>query len=135
MRHDEPRLVDTSIPVEDQIQIERPRGASGTGALAPEVPLDREQTARAGDARRPWSPDDGAVQETGGCGPTPTAAVSCNDETRRSLNERGERLDRRREAIAFAIAEVAAQRERDGHPRPGCSCRRLLQPAGGQHAA
>ena len=53
MRHGELRLVDDGVAEQDQVEIQRPRGA-GVGPLAARFPLDLQQLAeqRAGIERR-----------------------------------------------------------------------------------
>ena len=63
MRHAEVRFVDDGVTEQDQVEIQRPRGAC-VGALAARFPLNRQQLAeqRAGIERR--LPDRDGVQKT-----------------------------------------------------------------------
>ena len=55
VRHDEPWLVEDVHPVENQIQVERPRRIR-IGALAPELPLGLEQRLEERARRGPSPP-------------------------------------------------------------------------------
>ena len=87
------------------------RGAPGAAARARTGARSRAgaSAARAGRATSPRRPRRSGNR---GCAPTPTGAVSWNEDTRRSVTKPAERVHRLAQ-VALAIPEVAAKRDRD----------------------
>ena len=63
MRHLEARLVDALVPVEKQVEVERPRAARGPCPDAPELAFDREQHVEEAARRQRGLECDGPVEE------------------------------------------------------------------------
>ena len=125
MRYDEIRRVDDVVVVEDQIQIERSR-RTGKRAFATESLLDVEQSDEQIVRRERRLPYCRRVEE--GCllaDADGSRVVKTRDAKR--LDEWAQRVECGAQ-IGFAVADVAAERDRDPDDR-------LLLPARGQHRA
>ena len=125
MRHDEISRIDDVVVVQDQIQIERTRG-TWKRSLAAQSLLDVEQSDEQIVRRERRLPYCRRVEE--GCllaDADGSRVVKTRDAKR--LDEWAQRIERGAQ-IGFAMADVAAKRDRDPDDR-------LLLPALGQHGA
>ena len=125
MRHREAVQLQHRVTVQNQIEIDRPRGP-GVGALASEIAFDGQQGVEGVPRRERRETDGGGVQEAGlrgieadGVGLVKRRDAQIGEELR---DPRGGRAQ-----VALAIAKVATKADGDA--------RRLLLPARGEHSS
>ena len=94
MRHLEARLVDSFVPVEQKVEVERPRAAGRAGPGATEPGLDRKQGVEQRTSRQRRLDRDGRVEE-------PRLVPNRADRIRLAERRHGHHLDARRRCKAF----------------------------------